>query len=415
MAQKCGMPYKRERPHTIHGHAEVAQRSLDSLPLTKRALLNHETPHHFESPTSAPQSVRRAKSEHGSPDLSAVTTPDRFPLSHGLPNLDSPFGTGSPASLPFPSADSYPDSYFTPSSQEVDAPLHSAGPTPSVDWSQFNFPYDQNGTYSTAPSQPPSFASHDWNSHFSHPGIASSPGDFSEPEDPSYPLPDHLQDMTDAASDTDFDAEKDKYRLSAALGDLPGVPIPTTSAPHTEALDIDDCIKNADEATRAMQQQQRNLELMKSSTNSPMSSTDAVHQNRPQLAEYPPTSAVNIPTSMPNSPLHSTESIQQPQNVINPEFSSPLKQEQFPSPPQEQMRESPMGPEHGLTVREAQQYAHMRASNLEQPLQSEALLQPNITNGAEDPMWSYTAPTPSSMSMVDTENSYQEPQNAWSN
>src|SRR5271154_5227425 len=69
----CGAPYKiPNKSHNIHGHREIAQRSTDSLPLTKMSLTSHETSPLHEPFTSAPQPVRKVKSEHGSPDLKAI-------------------------------------------------------------------------------------------------------------------------------------------------------------------------------------------------------------------------------------------------------------------------------------------------------------------------------------------------------
>ena len=404
MAHKCGIPYTRVRPHSIHGHAEVAQRSVDSLPLTKRALLNHETPHHHDSITSAPQSMRRAKSEHGSPELNAIATPDYLPHLSALPNLDSPLGAGSPASLPLPSSDSHLDSYFTTPDQEVEPPLHSAGVTGQpIDWSTYALPCNQGGAYSTAPSQPPSYASLDWNSHLSHPGLTSSSGDLSEVGDYPHVIQDNSQGPADNVSDFDVEIERDQYRLSG-VSDLTGVPIPASSAMNTENLDIDDFLKSAEEETKAMQQ--RNLEMRNSMSSSPMSSTDVINQTGSSFVDYPVTSATSMPGSMSNSGTRSPDTVPPPPGIISSEFSSPLQQQQFPSPVQDQSQTSSLGPKHGLTVREAQKYAHMGSTDAGQPIKGEAFIQPTVTNSAEDPMWSYTATTPSSMSMVDTEAEY---------
>lgn len=252
MAHKCGAPYKIPRSHTIHGHSDLAQRSMDSLPLTKRALLSHEALPHHDSITSAPQPVRLVKSEHGSPEIKPLSNLE--PLNTSIPPLDSaysPYDSGSPVMLPF-GYERFHDNYFAP--HDVEPSLNSAGlNAPSVDWSTFGIPYDNPAFAET--SQPPSYASFDY-SNLGHPGpTTSSSGDISEAEDYcNIPAPRQTsQDITDISSVGDA-SEDNAYRLSSASSYM-GLPQATMLASNNlESLDIDDFLKNAEAQTSVLEQ-----------------------------------------------------------------------------------------------------------------------------------------------------------------
>jgi hypothetical protein len=260
MAHKCGAPYKIPRSHTIHGHSEMAQRSMDSLPLTKRALLSHESLPHHDSITSAPQPVRLVKSEHGSPEIKPFSNLE--PLNTSIPPLDSsysPYDTGSPVMLPF-GYERYPENYFAP--HDVEPALNSAGlNAPPVDWSTFGIPYD-NPAFSTEHSQPPSYASFDY-SNLGHPGLTtSSSGDISEAEDfcqISAPRQ-TSQDITELSSVGDA-SEDNTYRPSSASSYM-GLPQATMLASsNLESLDIDDFLKTAEAQTSALEQINTNVSI----------------------------------------------------------------------------------------------------------------------------------------------------------
>ena len=366
MHNKCGAPYKiPARSHTVHGHREIAQRSSDSLPLTKAALISHETPQHHDSITSAPQPVRRVKSEHGSPELNAL--PDAA-LTRGsqivIPPLDpnaysySPFGPGSPSlhqqnQQEKRLSDPLPDNYFVTyeMASEWEPPLHSAGlsEAPSeIDWSTFNFANDGNNEFDTnnngaVPSQPPSYASFDHFSHLSHPGLTSSSGEISEVEDfvpvnnPSRMRGGSQDAINDPNSSRDEDtSELEPYRLSSASSYI-GLPQANMLASgNLEALDIDDYLKQAEAQTRAMALQ---------------------GQNQQQYQQQA-----------------------QSQQATESNFSSP---------------EKPILGEHPFTIQEAQNYAHMNDNaGVSAPQQA-----PDpVANYVNDPMWSVPPPdTPGGM------------------
>ncbi|KAL9101505.1 MAG: hypothetical protein Q9163_003231 [Psora crenata] len=155
-AHQCGMPYKIPIPHSVHGNADVARRSVDSLPLMKRNdeprtesvsqsdvdLSNIEAEPVAET-VSQPQQ-RLSTSEHGSP------LPRR--LKDELPPLDFTYQQIKKSSM-----DDCIQSPFYPPPD--DKPVLSAGlsMTPSFDWSAFDLPTE---IFSTAYSQPASFTSY---------------------------------------------------------------------------------------------------------------------------------------------------------------------------------------------------------------------------------------------------------------
>jgi len=244
-------PYTIPRSHTVHGHG-IARRSVDSLPLTKRALLGHEPHPQQDSVTSAPQQSRQVKSEHGSPDLRPTSNLEH--ISSTIPSLESsysPFDTGSPALFPSAFNDRLQENYFA--AHEFEAPIHSAGLHAPVDWSAYGLSYD-NGDYSAAPSQPPSYASFDYN-NFGHPGLTnSSSGDLSEAGDyVPVPNPNTLdQESLDEVS------QVESYRLSSASSYM-GVPQANgLPSGNVEYLDIDEFLKNAEAQTSALQQMSQN-------------------------------------------------------------------------------------------------------------------------------------------------------------
>lgn len=261
MAHKCGAPYKIPRSHTVHGHSEIAQRSTDSLPLPMRSSVGQELSPHHDSITSAPQTVRRAKSEHGSPDAKSISNLEE--INTQIPPLDSsysPYDASSPALLPFGYTDRIPENYYA--SQDIEPPLNSAGlSAPSVDWSTFDI-YDQ-GAFSTACRQPPSYASLD-HSNLGHPGLTtSSSGEISEVED-YLPLPDptpNSQDANELGSVGDS-SEPDAYRLSSASSYMGMPQTAMLASSNLESLDIDDFLKNAEVQTSALQQLNSNVVAM---------------------------------------------------------------------------------------------------------------------------------------------------------
>ena len=314
---KCGIPYKiPHKSHSIHGHREIAQRSSDSLPLTKAALTSHETPQHHESVTSAPQPVRKVKSEHGSPEIKPISSISAEPGSHVvIPPLDpnaysySPFSSGSPSlqpPLPYehrtsePATEGYYVSYEM--ANEWEPPQHSGGLSeahPEVDWSQFNFDYNLNNPAYThnngvASSQPPSYASFDHYSRLSHPGLTSSSGELSEAED-FVPVnnpqktrgesQDALNDFSSIGADESTDLES--YRLSSASSYL-GMPQTNMLAQENlNGLDIDEYLKQADAQTRQMSMASQQAQDQHNAMQQRLSSVDLSGPSKTPPGEHP--------------------------------------------------------------------------------------------------------------------------------
>ena len=237
-AQKCGLPYKIPRPHTIHGHSSIAQKSMDSLPLLRTA--NESRSQMQDSIFNPQQDLRLVRSEHGSPDLRSVPNMDLFngqvpPLNLTYSNFNN--FTASPIGEDYNAQPSNAfESYFaTPEEQ----PFYSAGLGTAVDWSALDL---NNGAFSSSYSQPPSYASFD-HSNVGHPGLTtSSSGDVSETDDcmlhyglpsPTKPENNHY---TTSVSDS---GRTESYRLSSASSYL-GLPQTSMLASAgVDSLDID--------------------------------------------------------------------------------------------------------------------------------------------------------------------------------
>lgn len=293
---RVGAPYKLPaRSHTITGHRDFAQRSSDSLPLSKGLMGTVPNPPFHGSVTSAPHPSRRAKSEHGSPTISALSTPLRNhipPIS--IPPYDpnvysySPFSCGSPAIAssgspwdgPFP--DQFPDNYFVSydiaNATELPASPAGLGPDPAeVDWSTYNLP---NGLrYGTAgyrladgsavPSQPPSYASFELFSHLSHPGLTPSSGDVSEidefvPVAESTSLHNGSQDVLNDFSSVGGDEpnEIETFRMSSASSYVGMPQASSLASDNLETLDIDEYLKNTEAKSLEMALHTQRMQLL---------------------------------------------------------------------------------------------------------------------------------------------------------
>ena len=131
-----GAPYKIPIPHSISGNHDLANKSVDSLPLIRPQ--EHAPSPIKDSIASAREDVRRVRSAHHSPEpRSAFRYGD---VDGGLPplSLDLPYATynpvGSPVHEDYPLTPMKPYEPFY--SLQSDEPLHSAGlNAPSFDWS----------------------------------------------------------------------------------------------------------------------------------------------------------------------------------------------------------------------------------------------------------------------------------------
>ncbi len=211
-AHQCGLPYKIPIPHSIPGKSDTipmkpsARRSTDSLPLLKTI---EQAPHQLqESICSAQQEVRLIKSEHGSPKARALPSYDGFdgtisPLEMRYPGYHQ--GVHSPTS------DEYGYPYYA--SNEEQPPLSAGIVSPGEDWSAVDLPL--GCALSASFSQPPSYASYDYN--VSQPGLTtSSSGEPSEVDEyashvPQYPIKqDHVTPVSPDVPDSNL-----AYRLSS--------------------------------------------------------------------------------------------------------------------------------------------------------------------------------------------------------
>ncbi|KAI9874715.1 MAG: hypothetical protein M1830_009376, partial [Pleopsidium flavum] len=239
MAHKCGLPYKIPRSHTIHGHSEIAQRSMDSLPLNNTT----DAPSQIQdSINSAQQDVRLSRSEHGSPQPKLVSNVDL--LNSSLPPLDLPLPTfrNGPGQQNFGINTIGLDTYYSP--LDAEQMNFSAGLSmPPVDWSAFDLPLDN--AFSTSYSQPPSYASFD-HSNIGQPGLTtSSSGEISEVDDylPLGGLSPPIMGQHHFTSESSEVGEADAYRLSTASSYL-GMPQASMLASNNiDSLDIDSFLK----------------------------------------------------------------------------------------------------------------------------------------------------------------------------
>jgi len=325
---RLGAPYKiPARSHTISGQrVEFAQRSTDSLPLTKDLLNFHTNPYYHASVTSAPQPARRVKSEHGSPTINALPMPLDNPIPPiSIPPYDanaysySPFGGGSPTissagSNPWDNRfpEQFPESFFVSyeRANEVETTASTAGgcsDPAEVNWSSYNIPnrFGSAADYrlsngGAVPSQPPSYTSFDGFSHLSHPGLTSSSGDVSDVEDfvpiaePTI-LQNSSQDVLNDFSSVGGDelTEPETFRLSSASSYVGMPQARMLASGNLDSLNIDEYLKSADAHTREMAFQQQRIQQQHQQNQQ--------HQQR-HLGQTP------IASSMPNMFIHGSDS-----------------------------------------------------------------------------------------------------------
>ncbi|KAI9800927.1 MAG: hypothetical protein M1833_003064 [Piccolia ochrophora] len=246
MAHKCGVPYKIPRAHTIHGHSDLAQRSVDSLPATSTVDTGPISSQIKDSIISAQQDVRLVRSEHGSPHAGATShiehmKGDLSPLDISL----SEFASTSRPQLDMNVTSNPHDPYFSPTS-DIDAPIFSAGlDPPSVDWTALDL--DSNALVSPTYGQPSSYNGYDYG-HFGHAHAASvatsEPDDFAPLGNPSPVRPPSLV-HNQLPSDSSEACESDNYRLSTASS-FHGLPqLSLLSSNNLEDIDIDEFLNGA--------------------------------------------------------------------------------------------------------------------------------------------------------------------------
>ena len=172
-------PYKIPRPHSIHGQTGFGQKSLDGIPFRPTDM---PFPHSSDSFASIKHEERLVRSAQGSPGLPPTS---RFEHINQLPQLDIPFPVYNTSITSSPVADDYSnpqyglfDQYASPN--EEPAPSSAPLTMSTVDWHASDLPLN---SYSSAYSQPPSYASFDQQG-LSRPGLTtSSSGEVSEADD----------------------------------------------------------------------------------------------------------------------------------------------------------------------------------------------------------------------------------------
>ena len=236
-AHTCGLPYRIQRPHSIHGHSHLAHKSMDHIPSSR----SHD-PGHLrlrDSIKRAQQDIRLSRSLHGSPHGSPELRPlqNLDYLNSQLPPLDlnySAWNFNTPPQEYQPRSNVDYSSYL---STPDDTMGFSAGAVsmPPVDWSALGLPMSNN-SYQPY-SQPPSYASFD-QSNLGHPGLTtSSSGDVSEAGEDYTSSFHNSPSVPEAPS-----SAADPHRLSSAS---------SLSQPslfgtfHVEDLNIDNYLQHA--------------------------------------------------------------------------------------------------------------------------------------------------------------------------
>lgn len=366
---RSAVPYEAPaRSHTISGNGKIGKPSHDGIPMApdKMGRLPNTPP---RSVTSAPHPVRRAKSEHGSPTIGAISIPSnnyvppiRIPSHDSKSYMYSPYSCSSPglpsgASSPWDGMipDSFPDNYFVSyeAAREIEqasSPMGLGPETPEVDWSTYNLPNRTGdlpmgtpplGSGGFVPSQPPSHASLDCYSHLSYPDVASSNGDLSEVDNfapMAGPMSMHGDNYQDALSD--FSVVVDgSHDAAGSLGPhaesiFMDASTPGSAPSHTpEPMDYHQVMDKTDPRTMGMGFQPGGLPQHSQSQQPNLPH----HSNLPQQSRQPPplsaqhssiTSSPQIFTNNTPAPTQSPSHLHLAQNYhhltkqMNPSYGS---------------------------------------------------------------------------------------------
>ncbi|KIV95689.1 hypothetical protein PV10_03312 [Exophiala mesophila] len=404
---QLGTPYKiPSRSNSLHGHREIAQRSTDSLPLTKFSTKPfQESPLHNSMTDAVSIMQRKVKSEHNSPVLS----PQRYPVVNptirdlALPIFDpnaysySPFGTDSPGTqnnsqqnsqngsqLDLTLPERFPDTWFMTYEQAQDyEPVQSSfynNDLASIDWSTYNL--EGSNSYTPPPkdnspymSQQPTYNPQELSNHINRIGINSSSGEPSEADqqspstgwtndratsnDRQISADNHFNDLSSFGGDD----SSDRFRHSSASSYY-GTPQANLLAnDNLQNYDIDDYLRQVEAETQRMQMQNQFAQMQ-----TQLSQQDSQSQPSPR--------GPGQPTQQPPSRLSSVS------RGITPSISSPG---------------STGTGEHSFTIREAQRYAHMDNMRSDpSPLTKTSIPAANIV---DDPSWS-VAPDMSNPDLV---------------
>lgn len=282
---QLGSPYKvPSRSNTVHHHHNIAQRSTDSLPLTKFAKPHYESPlHHSITP-------RQIKSEHNSPKLGPTLIPTSVPMDFRIPDYDpnaysySPFNSSTPATQgtsrdELSLEDQFPDAFPIRFPQAEDPQLQQ-----NVDWSSYDF--SNFGTTNDNMMMPNSgwanqampVASEQFGNL--NLGVTPSSGDVTDVEEFGFNRNNQPRSTSGEGStgvSSPGDGQFDSYRLS-----VEGTP---QSKDDISNLDIDDILRQAQEETKRMafQSQMRQMQRQ-SATISPEPAQTTFNQTQPVLS-----------------------------------------------------------------------------------------------------------------------------------
>lgn len=377
----CGAPYRvPSRSNSQNGHRDIAQRSTDSLPLTNRTSVHHESPLH--AVISASQPERLARSEHGSPMLAPTSNAKSLPpYNVEIPPLNpdaysySPFDAQSPSIIPGQHLpDEIPDNWFI---THDDA--HNNGP-PSVpeladiDWTKYGFGLSMDdhiqrtgfksiyspGANNQLHSQVPSYATsmEHLNHQLGQSSFNNSSGDISDVDDlPNGFRPKVPRTVSHNSNDFSSNAGDDEisHRLSSASSYF-GTPAGNMLASNFDELDIDKFVAEQKHRNSLQQQQQQQLNKV---------------EMQPQPLEY--MKASPQPISQQPTPPYSQHTMSTP-----PESIRGYSITSHPSPSDNA---------EPYTIDEAQKIAHMSVNdtNFQQQPDLSQMIQNNTT--FQDPMW----------------------------
>ena len=348
----CGAPYRLpHKPHPLAAQREVAQRSSDSLPLTKSHMFDPSPLH--DSITSAPQNVRKVRSEHNSPVVKAVSDRSQVQDHLVIPPLDpqaygySPFDNHSISQNSTPDyqfPDQIPDHLFMSYEQahQYEPPFPSVGlgdALPEIDWSAYSFQDSDKipdiGSPTYASSQAPSYMPNDYLGRLGQQSFTASRSELTEGDDfvKTGTLAALRNDSPEVSREVDGvggPATPEAYRLSSASAlSYPGLPATQMLGnAGVESTDIDDFLEQANQHMRVSQHMQP---------------------------------------------------------ALSPSTFLPLAQQELPANPDSTPSlPNPVTGEHPYTVAEAQSYAHLGDEDVAQ----QPPLPTPLPKLADDPMWS---------------------------
>lgn len=387
----CGAPYRvPSRSNSQNGHRDIAQRSTDSLPLTNRTSVHHESPLH--AVISASQPERLARSEHSSPMLTATRNPKGVPhYNVEIPPLNpdaysySPFDAQSPSIQPGQHLpDDIPENWFI---THDDA--HNNGP-PSVpeladiDWTKYGFglPMEDQihrpgfksiyGLNNQLNSQIPSYATsmEHLNHQLGQSGFNNSSGDISDVDDlPNNFRPKVIRTVSHNSNEFSSNAGDDdiSHRLSSASSYF-GTPAGNMLATNFDELDIDRFVAEQTHRNSLQKQQQQQQQ----------------HQQQQQ-------------SHMADAPAQSMEQHKsQPHQQLTQQPTPPYSQHTMSTPPESirgfsiTSHPSPPDATEPYTIDEAQKFAHMPAMPaIDEKTQNQSGMSQMIQNNPlfQDPMW----------------------------